>query len=807
MNAKTMLMCGICSLGLFAGRAETYHATEGTLEVKDSTLAVYYPFDDAATLATDHGPNRYGSLKVADAAKPVPEFLAEGKVGGAVSLSKNGFVAETFPSQIPTGSNPFSVCFWFWSKADDTHGRGLVGWGEEANKKVNDIVLRSNKPNSAIWQAFSINTWDTYASVTPESGTLQDGWHSVAVTYDGKERAIYIDGVERYRAQPQLSAWAEAITPNVTAANFQIGKALVNSGGSYYCQIGYMDEVAVFSAALSSDDVTAYHATGVKGVSTAIPDGSTFVADEGATLKLGQYNTVAAEVSGDGDFEADRLTVTDRLAGGFALTGDLMLGDGVAIDASAKKTVSGAVTVLGGATVSLASFPTAYPAYVPVIAAASVAGEANLASWTVAGLPDGVTAAFSTSGGEIDLVLTDDGKPGSVIHATESMTVADNSLAVYYPFDDTATLATDMGPYANGALAVAGTASPVCRPNGAFGGCCQFLTDAGSGYFSAETFPSSMARGSKPFTICLWAKTADPYNSNRPVLAFGTNGGYGSMLELALSQVEQTVAGTTRVNLQFSPSINWATLNGTLPDSGTFGTWHSVVFVFHDGSHELYLDGQNVSSGKLKGGGNDLNPTFGTDFFMIGKTCSGSGQCNNYRGSLDEVAIYNRAFDAADAAAYHAKSVGGVSSTAVRTGTMLVVDEGATLTVNQYNPQTGSVAGAGTVKAAKLTVGGVVGAGVTVDGDLTLGDNVSVECADAPVVVSGTVSIAGAGKVVAANELAEGTYVLMRAAAFSGVDNLRLWRRRVGSMRHVVKVVGNELVLTVVGGGLAVVIE
>ena len=102
---------------------------------------------------------------------------------------------------------------------------------------------------------------------------------------------------------------------------------------------------------------------------------------------------------------------------------------------------------------------------------------------------------------------------------------------------------------------------------------------------------------------------------------------------------------------------------------------------------------------------------------------------------------------------------------------------------------------------------GVVAAGANVEGDLTLDDNSAVAYANDPIVVSGNVSITGAGQVVGADNLSEGTYVLMRAASFSGVDKLRSWRRRVGSLRHVVKVVGNELVLTVVGGGLFIVLE
>ena len=815
MNAKATLLCGICSLGLLAGQAATYHATEGTLEVKDTSLALYYPFDDAASLATDKSGYANGTLTVAG--DKAPSFQTDGAFGGCCRFLNDGqtgrFVAETFPNSIPTGANPCTICMWVKTADVYSSTRPMISYGKLGSRSLCEIALTQVSSTVAgtmgVQQLYGSNGYDKRMSVTLPSGDNFGSWHSIVYAFDGTYRMIFLDGDLKDKSKP-LYTWDGEFAPEIGTDFFILGRGVENGEQDHPFR-GSIDELAIFNRAFDAEDATAYHAKSVGGVSTAIQDGSVFIADKGAAIKVFQQSVVASEASGDGSIEVGKLTVTSRLAGGLSIVGDLTLGVGVAIDASAKKTVAGKVTILGGATVLLTSFPAVYPAYVPVVVSASVEGGENLSSWTVSGLPEGVTATFAASVKGIDLVLMADGSVGSIVHATESTTLADGSLAIYYPFDDAASLATDKSGYANGALKVAGDAAPTCQADGVFGGCCKFLNDGKTGRFEATTFPASVPTGGNPFTICMWAKAGDEYNSDRPMIGYGKKGN-STLVQVSLTQKDSTLAGTDGVLQQFGEKDGWETpsFSGTLPGGKNFASWHSIVVVYDGAKRHLYLDGQvSVADNSPAFSWGAFTPNVGSDFFVIGRTISDpdNQQDHPFRGSIDELAIFNRAFDAADAAAYHAKSVGGVSTVAVKENAILVADEGVTMTVNQYNPKVGGLYGLGTIKCEKMTLGGIVGAGANVEGDLTLGVNSAVEYANDPVVVSGNVSITGAGQVVGADNLSEGTYVLMRAASFSGVDNLRSWRRRVGSMRYVVKVVDNELVLTVVGGGLIIVVE
>lgn len=120
--------------------------------------------------------------------------------------------------------------------------------------------------------------------------------------------------------------------------------------------------------------------------------------------------------------------------------------------------------------------------------------------------------------------------------------------------------------------------------------------------------------------------------------------------------------GSYEIDIAPGNFVNWNFFN----DSGTFGqaasltpaargVWHHVVGVFSEGTGTVYVDGVTGGPGPQTGniiGGvlQDLGPT--PDRVMIGATRNGETSSFNWKGMIDEVAIYNTALSAAQVRAH-----------------------------------------------------------------------------------------------------------------------------------------------------------
>lgn len=90
------------------------------------------------------------------------------------------------------------------------------------------------------------------ASQSINGGTItNNAWHHIVATWDGTNAHIFIDGVDG-------GAVSQTVTPTTNTSSFKIGNASIGT----YNFTGTIDEVGVWSRALTGSDVTSLYNSG-----------------------------------------------------------------------------------------------------------------------------------------------------------------------------------------------------------------------------------------------------------------------------------------------------------------------------------------------------------------------------------------------------------------------------------------------------------------------------------------------------------------------------------------------------------------
>lgn len=166
-----------------------------------------------------------------------------GKVGNAVKIGSTeincGDVAEF------TLKSPFTLEGWFQKTSGATGAQRLFyRLGPSANGSQG-YVLNSSGFGVAMYRYLD----NVPSSVVAKPPLLNGTWIYVAATYDGAQICVYLDG-----ANPDCASSAESIPP--VATTLRLG----GSGGSNFT--GNIDEVAIYSKALSKARIDAHYAAG-----------------------------------------------------------------------------------------------------------------------------------------------------------------------------------------------------------------------------------------------------------------------------------------------------------------------------------------------------------------------------------------------------------------------------------------------------------------------------------------------------------------------------------------------------------------
>jgi sugar lactone lactonase YvrE len=230
-----------------------------------NTLSVYYAFDDSTVLGRDSGPDGNNTLQATSYwPNSVLEFSLSGKYGGALHVSGcDALSASSFPSRMAYGNQPYTVMFWVSVPLSSLTGIPGGSWIAVNIGRWINCFTHSNDAN-----AFGINSDGTFGNgwicndINSPATVANNSWRHLAATYDGTHRTLYVDGIQTAQDSPCGVNCVAAIQ----AYSFSIGswdRSKMQFDYGPYCAVGtggYLDDVAVFSSALSPESIRSFAA-------------------------------------------------------------------------------------------------------------------------------------------------------------------------------------------------------------------------------------------------------------------------------------------------------------------------------------------------------------------------------------------------------------------------------------------------------------------------------------------------------------------------------------------------------------------
>ena len=356
---------------------------------------VVWKFDSQAGLFDDATGNGGSLMSAGGASDDHLAFSASTahNAGGSIHLDGKTYLtlADNFPSQIPTGHSPVSICIRFKADSDCFNGAGLVGWGAGEATYGNYCLVFNNWSADYHYKRLFFAWYGGQTAADLATGTFNDGnWHTAVATYDGSFQVgggirMYLDGAE-------ITADTMWQYPAVTAENLTVGAIPYQryaDGVSPYNFKGLIDDIAIYPHVLSAAQVAAYHQEAPSAGGPFAPGPATaLTVSSGAGLSLPGYSGAVASLAGAGSFCSDSLTVSNALETGTSVQGTLSLADGICVTPGAgTTTVSGTLAVLGGGCVQLPPHP-ALPYEYTLFSAAQITGGEYCSEWTIANLPE-----------------------------------------------------------------------------------------------------------------------------------------------------------------------------------------------------------------------------------------------------------------------------------------------------------------------------------------------------------------------------------------------------------------------------------
>ncbi len=216
------------------------------LRIEDATesgLVGYWKFDEGNTNVKDHSGNNYhGTMTngpVWSATKPSASQILFDNIYSMKFDGTDDYVETADISQMDSAS---ALTLTAWIKRSAVSATVYLGKADDANNRVSLNVAGDGNIYFVL-----ANGANTYGAVANDD----TDWHHLALVFDGSQGSDatrlkgYIDGVAQSLT---ITGPIEATTANMTA-NFRIGEEL----GVYTS--GYIDDVRIYSRALSSTEV------------------------------------------------------------------------------------------------------------------------------------------------------------------------------------------------------------------------------------------------------------------------------------------------------------------------------------------------------------------------------------------------------------------------------------------------------------------------------------------------------------------------------------------------------------------------
>ena len=188
--------------------------------------------------------------------------FAAGKVGRAFFLDGDDDYVHT-----GTGANSINriggdISIAAWVKTDSVSDDfKFIAATRESSGDEKGWELLANQSSLGGQLVFQVDTGPSTGSRIGTSNIRDGQWHHVAGIRSGNKLYVYVDGL----IETGLNQDNDGGTINSTAATF-IGKTMSINDTSNARWNGLIDEVAVFSRALTADEVAAIYAAGSAGI-------------------------------------------------------------------------------------------------------------------------------------------------------------------------------------------------------------------------------------------------------------------------------------------------------------------------------------------------------------------------------------------------------------------------------------------------------------------------------------------------------------------------------------------------------------
>ena len=245
-----------------------YRATGGT----GTGLVGHWTLDDTNTTALDSAGSNDGSM--GGGLDGATDSVA-GQIGSALDFDGTDDVIA-FPSTVTDGLSAFTASIWIKTTESGSSGtytnRPAFFGNETCCDASDDFILQTDAGNIAYFQG--LDTTDRiFVSTTPINDDL---WHHVALTYDGTQTDLYVDGA--FVTGSTLTADGSALN------NAASGIGDWDGGGSTHPHQGTLDDARIYNRALSAAEIADLYAgagtnntpTGCSNIGDVCSDGSVY---------------------------------------------------------------------------------------------------------------------------------------------------------------------------------------------------------------------------------------------------------------------------------------------------------------------------------------------------------------------------------------------------------------------------------------------------------------------------------------------------------------------------------------------------
>ena len=204
-----------------------------------------------------------------------------------------------------------------------------------------------------------------------------------------------------------------------------------------------------------------------------------------------------------------------------------------------------------------------------------------------------------------------------LLPASHAVTDLNSGLVGYWNFDN----GNDVGYSTVGAISLSPYGTPAYTPAGGGHSGGRGLQLDGNSAIGTTNPITNLPLGAHPYTLSAWINATDPMG-NGGIIGYGTPSSYN-------------ISNNLRLNGFSSIHHYWYANDLTMYPSGVDfrNSWHHVTATWDGTTRSLFLDGILQSSDV------PVAPNFTADSFVIGRTLNDQ----NFSGTLDDVAIYDRA--------------------------------------------------------------------------------------------------------------------------------------------------------------------